>query len=288
MKWMKRMVLAVVLVVVIAIAVAYFSLNSVIRATVQRQGSASLGVPTTLDSAAMSLLGGKLSLNGLNVGSPPNFSAPQMFTVGTASVQVHYGQLLGHPIRINKIVIDAPKLVVEQSNLKLNIQALMDQKTKAAESPAAGGAEKPAEPMKLIIDELDVNNAQVSFMPGLPGLTTATTVPVPSLVLKNIGNADNAQNGAAVGDVVLQTVTALAGQAGQSGNLPAQLKGALSSGLQGVAQQLGQSFASQFQSVTGSLGQNLGQGLGNLGNNAGKPLGQQLNDLTNPGNSKNK
>lgn len=287
MKWMKRIVLAVVLVVVIAIAVAYFSLNSVIRATVQRQGSASLGVPTTLDSAALSLLGGKLSLSGLNVGSPPNFSAPQMFSAGAASVQVHYRQLMGNPVRISKIVIDAPKLVVEQSNLKLNIQALMDQKTKAAESPAAG-AEKPAEPMKLIIDELDVNNAQVSFMPGLPGLTAAQTVPVPSLVLKNIGNADNAQNGAAVGDVVMQTVTALAGQAGQSGNLPAQLKDALSSGLQGVAQQLGQSFANQFQSVTSSLGQNLGQGLGNLGNNAGKPLGQQLNDLTNPGSSKNK
>jgi len=285
MKWIKRIVLAVVLVVVIAIAVAYFSFNSIVCKVVQRQGTASLHVPTTLESVALSLLGGKLSLHGLNVGSPPNFSAPQMFSVGTASVQVHYGDLTGNPIRISKIVIDAPKLVVEQLNLKLNIQALMDQKSKAAEAPAAGAApEKPAEPMKLIIDELDVNNAQVSFMPGLPGLSSEMTVPVPSLVLKNIGNADNSQNGAAFGDVVMQTVTALAGQAGQAGNLPAQLKGMLSTNLQQVAKDLGSSFAGQFQSVTGSLG----QGLGNVGNNTGKQLQQQFNDLTNPGHSKNK
>jgi hypothetical protein len=284
MKLIKRIVLVVIVLIIVALIGLYVSLNSVVRATVAREGTASLNVPTTLNSATLEPFAGKVSLGDLEVGPIPNFSAPHIFSVNGLSVAVTYGQLFGNPIHINKIVIDNPQLVVEQSNLKLNIQALMDQPSQTPTSSSTSSSQ----PLKLIIDELDVNNAQVSFLPGLPGVLNPMNVAVPSVVLKNIGNADNSQNGAAIKDVVMQTITAVAGKAGSSGGLPPDLTKALSGGLGQVAQQLGQSFNSQFQDATGSLTQNLSKNLGGVGNvlgNSGKQL-PDLNNLLNNNNDK--
>jgi len=54
----------------------------------------------------------------------------------------------------------------------------------------------------------------------VPGLPKDISVPIPSLVINNIGNADGSQNGAAVKDVVMQVVTALSAKASESGKLP--------------------------------------------------------------------
>ena len=250
MKWLKRILLAVVAIVVIAVAVVYFSLNSIIRAGVERQATASLNVPTTLGSAALSLFGGSLSLGDLEVASPPNYSAPHTVTLGGLGVTVSYSQLTGAPIHVNKITIDSPVIFIEQNNLKLNLQALMDG---IPQTPQTSGGQ-PTQPIKVIIDELDLNNAQVNFMPNLPGMSNTIQVPIASMTLKNIGNADGNQNGAAIKDVIMQVATALTAQASNSPNLPPELKTLLSGSLGNISQQLGGQFNQQIQGLTGNLG----------------------------------
>jgi uncharacterized protein involved in outer membrane biogenesis len=279
MKLIKRLILAVLVLIIVALIGLYVSLNSVIKNVVQRQATASLDVPTTLDSAHFAPFAGELSLSGLDVGSPQGFSAPHMFTLNGLTVAVTYGQLFGNPIHINKIEIDNPELVVEQSGLKLNIQALMGQTSQA---PTTGSG-APAQPIKLIIDELDLNNSKVTFLPGLPGVTNQMSTDVPSVTLKNIGNADSGQNGAAIKDVIMQAATALAGKAGAGSGLPPELSKALSTNLADVAQQLGGSFNTQFQNAAGSLTQNLSKNLSGAANNAignvGKNLPSSVNNL---------
>ncbi|MGA3067821.1 MAG: hypothetical protein ABSF29_13340 [Tepidisphaeraceae bacterium] len=273
-KWIGRAVLAVVVLIVLAVVIVFLALNSIVRSAIQTQATASLNVPTTLDSADVSPFGGTVQLTGLNVGSPPNYTAPHLLTLGGLKIAVTYSQMTGNPIRINKIEIDNPQLVVEQANGKLNLQALMDQSPSSSSSTPAPSSSS-SQPMKLIIDELDVNNAQVSLLAGLPGLSNPMNVTVPSLTLKNIGNSDNAQNGAAIKDVVMQVATALAGKAGQS----AGLSKLLNSQLAQLAPQLGQSFSSQFQDAVGSAG----GGLGNTLKGAGQGISQGLSGLLNSG-----
>jgi hypothetical protein len=213
--------------VAIALIALYFSLNGLIRSSIQQQTSQSLNVPATLASVTLGLFGGTLQLSDLEIGSPANFSSPHLFTVDGASVAVHYGQLMGNPVHINKIVIDHPTLVVEQSNLKLNIKALTDQMP-ATPAPGPGPAKQPTQ---LIIDELDLNNATVMFLPGLPGVANQITVQVPSMSLTNIGNSAGAQNGVAIRDVLLQVITALASKAAAGGKVPFDLNTAMTQGL---------------------------------------------------------
>jgi hypothetical protein len=77
------------------------------------------------------------------------------------------------------------------------------------------------------------------------------------LSLKNIGNADGNQNGAAIKDVVMQVVTALTAKAADASNLPPEVKLLLGQDLNGLSKQLGPGFDGQFQDVAGSLTKHL-------------------------------
>ncbi|MGD0388901.1 MAG: hypothetical protein ABSC42_08105 [Tepidisphaeraceae bacterium] len=259
MKWIKRILLAGVLLILIAAVVLYVSLNSIVRSEVERQASASLGVTTTLGSAKLSLLGGSISLNDLQISSPPTFSSPQIFALGGTGVTVQYGQLTGSPIHIEKILIDNPVLIVEQANAKLNLKALMDQ---MPQSPKTSSGQT-TQSIKLVIDDLDLNNAEVTFMPGIPGLTNSVQISIPSMSLKNIGNANGNGNGAAIKDVVMQVVTALAAKAADASKLPPEVKLLLGQELNGLSKQLGPGFDGQFQDLAGSLTKQLSPKLEN-------------------------
>ena len=121
----RVLIIAGVVLVVVVVVIAYSSLNAIVRAAVERQSTASLGVATTLGSAKLSLFGGKVNMNDLEVGSPPSFAAPHVFTLDGIGVAVEIGKLTGTPIHVSQIVIDHPVLIVEQSNMKLNLKALM-------------------------------------------------------------------------------------------------------------------------------------------------------------------
>jgi len=248
MKWFRRIFLLVLLIIVAVCVVAYFSINSIIRSVVERQATASLGVNTSLESAHLSIFGGQLSLQNLLVSSPPNFTAPQIFTLGGTTVSVRYGQLTGNPIHVEQVVIDHPVLVIEQANVQLNLNALLHQ---MPQTPKTSSGQE-TQPIKLVIDELDLNDAQVTFLPGIPGLANSIQVPVASLTLKDIGNDGGNQNGAAIRDVVLQTSTALAAKAVADSKLSPPVKLLISQELSAVSSQLGSGFAGQFQNFAGT------------------------------------
>jgi uncharacterized protein involved in outer membrane biogenesis len=253
MKWFRRILLLGVLLIAAVVGIVYVSLNSIICSAIQRQATASLGVQTTLASAHLSILGGKLDLQDLRVSSPPKFTARNMFTLGGISVAVHYGQLTAAPIHIQQIVIDQPVLVIEQANVQLNLDALVHQSPQAPQTSSG----QETQPIKLVIDELDLNNAQVTFMPGIPGLADSIQVPIASMTLKDIGNADGNQTGAAIKDVILQTTTALAGKAVADSKLSPPVKLILSQELAAVSTQLGSGFDAQFKNLAGSATKDL-------------------------------
>lgn len=249
MKWIKRIVVLVVLLILLAGVIIYLSLNSIVRGVIERQATASLGVPTTLGSAQLSLFGGRFSLSDLEISSPPKFTSPHIFTLDGTALDVQYSQLTSTPIHIQKITIDHPVVVVEQAGLKLNLDALMDQMPTTPKT--SGGSDTT--PVKLVIDELDLNNAEVTFMAGIPQVPDSFQVPISSMTLKNIGNADGNENGAAIKDVVMQTVVALTVKGVDDSKLSPEVKLLISQDLSLLAGKLGPGFNNQYQDLAGPL-----------------------------------
>lgn len=253
MKWVRRIILAVVVLVVLVGIIVYLNLDRVIKNTVQSQATSSTNLQTTLNSASLSLFGGKLNLSGLQVASPPGYQAPQMLDVGSTDLAVSYGQLRSDPVHVAGITIDKPKLVIEQKNGELNFKKAMDDMPK---SPDA--APSNSKPLKLIIDDLKLSNPQV-VVKGIG----ATDIPLslPSIELKNIGTGEGAQNGAAVKDVLGQVITAMAAAASDSSALSAEFKQVLNANVGAAMTNLG---AEAQKRVAGAIPGQLGQSLSKL------------------------
>lgn len=250
-KAIKWIALSVLLLIIVVIGVVWFYLNSIVKHTVETQATASLNLPTTLGGANVSLLGGSFGLSDLQIASPPGFSADKMFKLGGVKLGVNYSDLKQQPIRVASINIDKPQLVIEQKGGKFNFQALVDQESKAP--PAEEG-----EPIKLIINELTVNGAQVTIKPGIPGLDKDINIPISSMSLKNIGTAEGNQNGVAIKEVVGQVVTALTAEASKSDALPPEVRQLLSLNVAQVAQKLQGEFNKQLGAISGDVNKALG------------------------------
>jgi hypothetical protein len=166
---------------------------------------------------------------------------------------------------------------LEYVNGKFNFQALMDQmsSTKTPENK---------EPVKLIIDELTVKDAAVEV--HAPMLPNAITVNIPTVVLKQVGNGEGSQNGAAIKDIVGATMSALAASAANSPEL--KNFGALNQILRDQAQQamgkvqkeLGQQIQGMTQQVSGQVEKVLGPDAGKMiqGATGGKDPGKLIDD----------
>jgi hypothetical protein len=252
MSRLRRAVLILVPLLILAGAVVYLSLDRILKTTVESQTSDSLHLSTTLKSARLSLLGGKVNLNQLHIASPRGFSAPHMLELGGIDLSVKYGQLRKDPIHVESLVLNQPRLVIEQSNGAINFKKAMDL------TPPARESSSPQRPIKLIIDELKIQEAQVVIHPGLPGMPEEIVVPVPSISMRNVGSGGGSQNGAAIKDVAMQVITALAGSAAESGALPAQLKAILHANVGEVAAKLGAEAQKRIAAaVPGELGNKL-------------------------------
>jgi uncharacterized protein involved in outer membrane biogenesis len=264
MKILVRGLLGLFALIVIAGAVVYFNIDRIVKDEVEKQGSASLRLNTTLNSARLSLFGGKVDLHGLAIASPKGFSAPHMLELGDGGAEVAYGELRKEPIHVKSLTFDKPKLVIEQSGGALNFKKAMELQ------PTSPPDKKP---MKLVIDEIKVQDAHVLIRPGLPGVANEIDIPVPSMTMKAVGAGKGSNNGAAVKDVAMQIITALAGKATDSDKIPPELKALLHLNTAQIATSLGMEAAKQIGvNVPGDLGKKLTQDPASLAKDPSKAL----------------
>lgn len=280
MKAIKWIILILVVVVVVGGIVLYLNLNRIVRTTVANQSTQSLNLQTTVGGANVSLFGGDLTLSNMQIASPKGFSAPQLFTLSGIDVAVKYGQLRADPMRIQSINIENPKLVLEQSGGKFNVQAVMDQLSQDKAGTPNDGKRQEGEPLRLIIDQLKITGATVTVRPGIPGLKDAYDLTLPPITLNNIGSAEGNQNGAAIKEVVMLLATTMASKAADSDQIPPQLKELLNLNVNQLAAKLQEKFNTQIAKVADDLAKKLP---GKLGETLGGALKNPEETLKNPG-----
>src|SRR6266550_212018 len=104
MKILGRIVVVLVSLLVVAGVIVYFTVDGILKRTIEKNGTTSLKLTTTLNSAHLSLLGGKVKLNKLGIASPAGFSAPRMLEMHDINLAVSYGALRKDPIHVQSLV----------------------------------------------------------------------------------------------------------------------------------------------------------------------------------------
>src|SRR5437762_2060522 len=156
--------------------------------------------------------------------------------------------------------------------MKLNLQVLADNLKQNPSQPAS-------EPVHLVIKKLNIENPQIVVWPGVPGLTRTEDLAVPlgSIELHDIGSGPGAQNGAALREVAMQVITAIAAKAADSDKVPPGVRRVLALQSADLSKLLGEQFDKQVQSISKSVQDRITSEIGKqLGQDTGKDVGQDV------------
>ena len=211
---MKRLLYiggAVLILAVILLYFLYSSLDSIVKAAVEKYGSEITQATVRLNSVRIELASGKGALRGLTVGNPPGFKTDRALSLGEISLQLDASSVMKDTVVIKEISISAPEVTYEfglKGNnidaLKRNVDAYLA-RGKEPSGKAASPKDEGKEGKKLIVEQLYIRNGKVNVSATeLQGKTAS--VPLPDIRLVDIGKKSG---GATAGELAEQVLAAI-------------------------------------------------------------------------------
>lgn len=214
-KLIIRIVAGVVLLVIIALVVVFFSLNSIVKKGVETVGPKLTQVEMRLNSANLSPFSGRGQLSGLFVGNPQGYKTPSAITVGDIKVGVQPSSVMSDTVVIEEVTVKAPEITFEGSLSGNNLSQIL-----ANLDAATGGdkAAKPAEPAKksekkFYVKDVAINDGKIHLSVTALGTSKAVTLPLPPVHLQNIGSREQGVSAAELSRQIMKEITANATKA---------------------------------------------------------------------------
>lgn len=258
-KWIIRIVLGVFVLAVAGVGIAWLMVDSIAKKGVQQGGQYALGVPTNVKDLSLSLLGGNLKIDQLQVANPQGFRSPHLVKTGMFEIRVQPSSVFGQTVQVQKFVLDGLSLNIEQGTAGTNVSAVLDH-IKTLGSPSGGNAQpqnqNQSNPQaqgeggkKVHVTSILIRNVEASFY--LPLSDKPLTVRVPQIELKDMGN--DSPDGVPVSRLIAQILPAILASVVESGKgiIPSDMAGLLNRDIAGAAQSLGGDASKMVQQVGG-------------------------------------
>ena len=226
-------VAAVVIVVVVVLFVVLASVDSIVKAAIERVGSDVTQTEVTVDDVEISLTSGEGTIRGLVIGHPQGFEE-QVIRIGEARIVLDIGTLTSDTIVIKEIAVTAPQVTVEVSGEGANVSRLQETLTSAG-SGGGGGASSggnPEDEKKLVIERVTVADGRVDLKAA--GLERGVGADLPSITLTDIGKDSGGADPAEVAKVIVAAVSAAAGQAAVTSGVLQQIEGGVGEKAKGL------------------------------------------------------
>ncbi len=210
---MKK-VAVVVLALIAAVATGLFwltgNMDGLIKNAIAEYGSGMTQAKVSVDAVKISPADGKGSISNLQIGNPVGFNTSHALKVAQVEVDIDVATLTKDLIVIRRIAIKAPDVIYEKGESMTNLDAI--QKNIASYLGPDDKSKKDSKGKKLIVEELTVRDAKAqasaAFMNG-----KSMPLPLPDIVLKDIGKAKGGLTPAELGQEVAGAVKAKLGAA---------------------------------------------------------------------------
>ena len=207
----KKIVFFVIVFLIVGLAVAYFARNMLVKKAVEAGSEYALGVKTELGSASLSIGGGSLELNRLEISNPEGFTAENFMSLRRGVFDVDAGSVLDDEVRIDSLIIEGVTLNLEQIDRNGNYKVLLDHIKKLDLSSSK-------ESRKYHISLIALRDINVNGSLSLLGKKNEKTFKLDNFSLRNIGG-DNGATMSQVTALVVKTLISKALAAG-GGQLP--------------------------------------------------------------------
>lgn len=240
MKLIKRLLVAVLVLALLAVGGIFLLLEPAVVAVVEKGGTHALGVETRLASARIGVFAGQFGLTGLSVDNPPGFEAPHFLDMAETAVDVRMGTLTSHRIEIPRVLISGVNLVIERNANGTNYNVILEhlesltgpQSDDPASGGEAGGEGEEAEPgPDLVIDEIILRDISSEIRVLVIG-DERRTIPIklPEITIRNLGGEDGAKVDVVYSKLIEELLAAVIAAGGDQ--LPLDLLDDLQGGLE--------------------------------------------------------
>lgn len=193
---MKKTLLVLMTVIVVAIAAAVYylfsNLDAIVEAAIEKFGSEAVKTSVRVERVAISLGEGSATVSGLTIANPDGFSMPQAFALGEIAVDINLEKTGGDLIAIDLINIASPQVFYEiNADRKGSLNVLKDNLGLGAAAPdgtstgSAATDRSGQPPIKLSIGRFVFKDA--SLHASVVPLKDATyDLKLPTLVLNDL------------------------------------------------------------------------------------------------------
>ena len=273
MKFLLKLLIGLVAVVVIAVVVVFFWINSLAKSGIEQAATYALGVNTTLDEARIGMLSGQFGLGGLDVANPAPYTADRFLRLGSGDVAVSLGSLMQDQVELPLLHLSGIELNLEYDGEKGNYDVILEhlQSLSSASDtpdtpdtpPAPQPSSDPESGKKFIIREVVIDdvtiNGQFKIMGDKP---TEVTFNIPQIRLTDIGS--DSGGGVVLSQVAGTLLSAVLEEAVRQGGdiLPNVVLGSIDTGLKEVekiGKQVVDEAGQQIEEISQELGQQLDQ-----------------------------
>jgi hypothetical protein len=280
MKRWKKILLAAAVVLVILVMAAWFSLDMIAKAAIEKGGTYALGVDTKVGSVSLHVFQGQAVVKGIVISNPKGCTTPHLMKTGSMEAAVQIGSLFTDTVVIDNFAVDGLDVNIEQPSLgKMNVTMLLD--NIKAGSPAGTATGTAPSGKKYKVNHVSFKNvvAHIQLLP-IPGKTGTFDVPIDEIKLDGV-TSDNAA-GIAMPELVRRLIPAILTAVvdkvksampnidlGEISGAIASTTQALGKGAANLVQQSGGEAAKLLQGLGGGakdLTEKVKQGVGGLGN----------------------
>jgi hypothetical protein len=229
-KNLKIVGLSVVIVLVVLVVVFYLFSGYLLKVGIETAGTKALGVGVYVDDVGLSILGGRVEIEGLVVKNPPGYAYEDLLKLGKGKVTAKISSLLGDTVIVKELKLDSIDLVIEQKALSNNLEEVVGsigskEKKRAEDKEAAEPSGK-----NLQIGELEISNIRVKVkllpVPGKPGTVTLNLAPIK---MSNLGTDSKLSTGILASKIMLAIAEGVAEQG--VGVLPKEMVNTMKSAL---------------------------------------------------------
>ena len=252
---------AIILVIVLVIVlVGLIMIDSIAKAGLEKGARYALGVDTRVDKVGLSLLRGRLSIDGLNLSNPEGFSAAHLMRSGRFDLELKPSSAFSDTIVLNRFELDGLDINIEQKVGQSNISKVADNLRKFDTKEKQKGEATKTKGKKVKVDKIRITNVVAHFY-LLPQLSPAgpITVKIPEIELSNV-SSDQAE-GVVVAQLFSRIVPAVLASVvqGAKGIVPTEFLEDLAWQIQDLTKALGQ----QTQKLVAQV-ENVGQAAGKV------------------------
>lgn len=197
-------IVAVVLLVLLVAVVIW--IDRIAKIAVEQGSTYALGVPTSLESANVRILGGEFAMSGLHVANPEGFKTDHFMTLDQGDVALRAGSLMADTVELPTLTLSGIDMNMEKKDGKSNYKVILENLKRFESNEKT----EPTESKKFVVRKLLIKdvNVHMDFMGG------TLDVPVEKVELNDVGSGGKPIRLSDLTGVILKAVFAAVIQKG--------------------------------------------------------------------------